>query len=345
MTNPSLKERLLKNSTISETALLSNSILLNEKDVIPTPVPMINVALSGVLDGGLQPGILTLAGPSKHFKSAFSLLMASSYIAKYPDAVVLFYDTEFGTPLSYFDSFGLIRDNVVHTPLLNIEQLKHDAMKQLEGIKRGDHVIIIIDSIGNIASKKEVDDAIEGKGTADMTRAKQLKSFGRMVTPYLTLRNIPLIAINHVYKEIGTMYPKDIVSGGTGMYLSSDNIWILGRQADKGSGATASPELEGYHFIINVEKSRYVKEKSVIPITVKFDGGIDRWSGLLELAAEAGIVEASGSWIKYDGKSLRKKDFDDDFYKELIAREDFKEYVRKEYQLSASSLIDTTEDE
>ena len=76
-----------------------------------------------------------------------------------------------------------------------------------------------------------------------------------------------------------------IVSHNTGSYYGADNIWILGRQQDKDG-----TEIQGYHFVINVEKSRYVKEKSKIPITVSFDGGINKWSGLLELAVEAGIV-------------------------------------------------------
>jgi hypothetical protein len=79
--------------------------------MIPTAVPIINVALSGKLDGGLTPGLTMWAGPSKHFKTAFSLLMAKSYLDKYPDAALLFYDSEFGTPQSYFDSFGIGSDD------------------------------------------------------------------------------------------------------------------------------------------------------------------------------------------------------------------------------------------
>jgi hypothetical protein len=84
-----------------------------------------------------------------------------------------------------------------------------------------------------------------------------------------------MVVVNHTYKEIG-MFPKDIVGGGTGSYYSADNIYILGRQQDKDG-----TEIVGYHFIINVEKSRYVKEKSKIPISVSFEGGIQKYSGLL----------------------------------------------------------------
>jgi len=227
-----LLEKLKKNSTIKETNILADSVLFSKKDMIPTKIPAINVALSGRLDGGMTPGLTVWAGPSKHFKTAFTLLMAKSYMDKYPDAALLFYDSEFGTPQSYFDSFGIDTSRVMHTPITDIEQIKFDVMQQMNELKRGDKVIIVVDSIGNLASKKEVEDALDGKSVGDMTRAKQLKSFFRMVTPHLTLKDIPMIVVNHIYMEQG-MFPKAIVSGGTGIYYSAQNIYIVGRQQDK----------------------------------------------------------------------------------------------------------------
>ena len=129
-----------------------------------------------------------------------------------------------------------------------------------------------------------------------MSRAKALKGLFRMTTPYLNMKNIPLIAVNHTYMEIG-LFPKAIVSGGTGIYYSADNIWILGRQQDK-----QGTEIKGYHFIINVEKSRYVKEKSKIPISVSFNGGMQKYSGLLDLAMQANFVtKPSPGCDKVDG--------------------------------------------
>ena len=255
----SLLEKLKKNSTIKDTAILSKSKFFAAKDMIQTSIPVVNVAFSGDLDGGFTPGLTMWAGPSKHFKTAFSLLMAKAYQVKYPDSVVLFYDSEFGTPQNYFTSFGIDMERVVHTPITDVEQLKFDIMQQLSNIERGERVMIVIDSIGNLASKKEVEDAMDGKSVADMSRAKQIKSLFRMVTPHLTLKDIPMVVVNHTYKEIG-LYPKDIVGGGTGSYYSADNIYILGRQQEKDG-----TDLIGYNFIINVEKSRYVREKARIP--------------------------------------------------------------------------------
>ena len=340
----SLLDKLKKNSTIKDTAILSRSIFFEEKDMIQTSIPAINVALSGSLEGGFTPGLTMWAGPSKHFKTAFSLIMAKAYQDKYPDAVVLFYDSEFGTPQSYFQNFGIDKDRVVHTPITDVEQLKFDIMSQLTNIERGDRVMILIDSIGNLASKKEVEDALEQKSAADMTRAKQIKSLFRMVTPHLTLKDIPMVVVNHTYMEIG-MFPKAIVGGGTGSYYSADNIYILGRQQEK-DGA----DLVGYSYIINVEKSRYVREKSKIPVTVRFDGGVSRFSGLLDMALESGhVIKPSNGWYsrvntqtgEVEAKKWRLADTDvSEFWDSVLKDESFKDWVRENYSFGAISGVE-----
>jgi RecA/RadA recombinase len=342
-------DKIKKNSSVKESAILSKSKFFTNKDMITTSVPIINVALSGKLDGGLTPGLTMWAGPSKHFKTAFSLLMAKSYLDKYKDAALLFYDSEFGTPQSYFDSFGIDTNRVLHTPLTDIEQLKHDVMQQLTQLERDDKLIIIIDSIGNLASKKEVDDAVEGKSVADMSRAKQIKSLFRMVTPHLNLKDIPMVVVNHTYMEIG-MFPKAIVGGGTGSYYSADNIFIIGRQQEK-----EGTEVVGYNFIINVEKSRYVKEKSKIPVTVSFDGGISRWSGLLDIAIESGhVIKPSNGWYskvdkdsgEIEDKKYRIKDTDTkDFWLPIITSKSFQTYVEEKYRVAAAEIMQGGEED
>jgi len=339
----SILDKIKKSSTIKDSSILATSKFFTKKDMIPTSIPIINVALSGRLDGGLTPGLTMWAGPSKHFKTAFSLLMAKSYMDKYEDAALLFYDSEFGTPQSYFDTFGIDTKRVLHTPLTDVEQLKFDIMQQLQSVDRGDHLIIVIDSIGNLASKKEVEDAMDGKSVADMSRAKQMKSLFRMVTPHLNMKDIPLVVVNHTYKEIG-LYPKDIVGGGTGSYYSADNIFILGRQQEKDG-----TDIVGYNFIINVEKSRYVKEKSKIPVSVSFDGGISTWSGLLDIALESGhVVKPTNGWYskvdvetgEVEDKKYRIKDTDTkDFWLPLLTSKSFYDHVKNKYSMGQSDMI------
>lgn len=337
-------DRLKKNSKIKTTEVLSESKFFTEKDMVPTNVPMVNVALSGSVDGGVTPGLTVLAGPSKHFKTSFALLMAGAYLEAKKDAVLLFYDSEFGSPQSYFEQFGIDTSRVLHTPITNVEELKFDLISQLEEMSREEDVIIVIDSIGNLASKKELEDTINEKSVADMSRAKALKGLFRMCTPYLAMKNIPLLAVNHTYKEIG-LFPKDIVGGGTGIYYSADTIWILGRRQEK-----QGTEVVGYDFIINVEKSRYVKEKSKIPISVSWEGGVQQYSGLLDVALAGNYVtKPSNGWYcrvdtstgeLLDPKVRLKETLNAEFWEPIFEFTDFKDFLTKQYKIGLPTQID-----
>ena len=339
----SLMQRLIKNSTIKETDILADSKFFHKKDMITTMIPAINLALSGSISGGLTPGLLVLAGPSKHFKTSFSLIMAKAYLDKYPESVLLFYDSEFGTPQSYFKSAGIPLDRVVHTPITDLEQFKFDLMSQMGELERADKIVIVVDSIGNLASKKEVEDALKQNSAADMTRAKQMKSVFRMVTPHLTMKDIPMIVVNHVYMEQG-MFPKAIVSGGTGVMYSANTVFIIGRQQEKDG-----TEVIGYNFVINVEKSRFVKEKSKIPIEVTYEGGVSRWGGLLDLALESShVIKPKNGWYQkintetgeYGEKSYRLKDtYTSDFWLPLLKCPKFNTFVENKYRLPESALM------
>jgi hypothetical protein len=147
--------------------------------------------------------------------------------------------------------------------------------------------------------------------------------------------------------EIG-MFPKAVVSGGTGIYYSADTIWILGRQQDK-----EGTEIKGYHFIINVEKSRYVKEKSKIPLSVSFEGGIQRYSGLLDVALAGGFVgKPSNGWYQkvdrstgefLDGKVREKDTLTEEFWSPLLKDLDFQKYIVDTYQIGSGKMYQPQE--
>ena len=345
----SIMDRLKKTSTVKATSTVSESQFFEAKDLTTTPVPALNIALSGDIDGGLAPGLTVVAGPSKHFKSNISLVMVAAYLEKHKDAVALLYDTEFGITPEYLANFNIDTDRVLHTPIEHAEQLKFDIMKQLEEIKKGDKVIIMIDSIGNLASKKELEDALEGKGAADMTRAKVLKGIFRMVTPFLNTRNIPLICVNHTYKEIG-LFPKDIMSGGTGIYYSANQIFFMGRRQNK-----KGTEVQGYDFIMKVDKSRFVKENSKIPITVSWESGVGTYTGLLEMALTGGhVVKPNNGWYQrvdtntgelIEPKVREKDTHTAEFWDPVFKDTDFKEYVRSAYQIGGAIAMFEFEDE
>jgi RecA/RadA recombinase len=334
----SIMDKLKQNSKLKHTEVLSDSKFFNEKDQTQTDVPMVNVALSGSVDGGLSSGLIVLAGPSKHFKTMFALMMAGAYLKKHKDAVMLFYDSEFGSPQAYFEQFEIDTSRVLHTPITNVEELKFDLISQLDNMDRKDNVIVVIDSIGNLASKKEMEDTMNEKSVADMSRAKALKGLFRMTTPYLAMKNIPLLAVNHTYMEIG-LFPKAIVGGGTGIYYSADNIWILGRRQKK-----TGTEVTGYDFVINIEKSRYVKEKSKIPISVSWEGGVEKNSGLLEVAMAGGyVVKPNAGWYQRAGEEAKVREKDtltNEFWQPIFDNTDFKEFIKKQYTIGHKALVE-----
>lgn len=321
---------------------VKDSPFFNRNDFVPTDIPAMNIALSGKINGGLSSGLTFIAGPSRHFKSLMGLILVKTYLNNKKDSICLFYDSEYGITPEYLSSMGIDTSRMIHIPVEHIEQLKFDFVKRLENITENDNVIVFVDSVGNLASKKEVEDAINEKSVADMTRAKALKGLFRIVTPQLTCKNIPCIVINHTYME-QALYPKAIMSGGTGPMYSANTVFIIGRQQEK-----EGTEVAGYNFIINVEKSRYVREKSKIPITVTFGEGLSRWSGLLDIGLDSGhVVKPSNGWYsrvingvkeekKYRAKDANTKDFWMDILKDIT----FQEWVVNRYQISSNSIMD-----
>lgn len=338
----SLLEKLKKAGSIKNTSTLSESTFFNVKDSIPTDIPIINIALSGHVDGGLSSGLTFLAGPSKHFKSLLGLMLVKAYMDKYKDAVCLFYDSEFGITPEYIQTNGIDTDRVLHIPIEHLEQLKFDISKRLSEIERNDKVVIFIDSVGNLASKKEVDDALDEKAVADMSRARVMKSLWRIVTPHLTTKDIPCVAINHTYQTM-ELYSKSVMSGGTGGMYSANQVFIIGKAQEKDG-----TDLVGYNFTLNVEKSRFVKEKSKFPFTVMWDGGIQKYSGLMDVALEGGFVSkpSAGWYSKIDretGEIGEKMRFDktqnEEFWKPILENQEFKDYINKKFGVAYGNLL------
>ena len=153
-----------------------------------------------------------------------------------------------------------------------------------------------------------------------------------------------MLAINHTYQEMG-LFPKAIVSGGSGIYYSANDIWIIGRRQNK-----TGTEVTGYDFVVNIEKSRSVKEKSKIPISVSWEGGVEQYSGLLEVALAGGFAQKpSNGWYEginpATGEVLTKKSrmaetLKSDFWDRIMTETNFKEFIKRQFTIGYKSEID-----
>lgn len=265
-----LLKRLKGAGSIKTAEVLSESAFFNKKDVIPTNLPILNIAFSGSLKGGLIPGLTIFAGESKSFKTLLGLYCMKAYLDKYPEGIAILYDSEFGITPEYLTANGIDASRVLHIPVEHVEQLKFDVVQRLEEIKRGDKVFILVDSLGNLASKKETEDAMNEKSVADMSRAKAIRSFLRIITPHLTMKDLPCVIVNHIY-NCGTedMFamtpdgPKSLADFVVGDFVLTTNgyeqvsytvkhedAWIT--EIDLEDGSTLS-FTSGHQFIVGGE--------------------------------------------------------------------------------------------
>lgn len=342
MPKSDLMKKILKSSKSNYTKALTESEFLSRDDLTPTEVYALNIILSGDVHGGFDSGVTTIAGKSKHFKTLFALEMAKAFMKKHNDAVLVFFDSEFGSPKSYFDMFGDEIENVVHAPITSVEEMRTEMMNQLEALERQDNVIWVVDSIGNLASMKETEDSLSGDNKVDMTRAKMLKSVFRLVTPRLKLKHVPMIQINHTYQTL-EMFSKEVMGGGTGAVYASDTIIFVGKQQEK-----EGKDIVGWNFILNSEKSRHIREKEKIGVLVTYEGGIDKFSGIFDLAVELGFIKnpTSGFFqIEDDGKKFRRKELESDleFMQSLVDDKDFCKAVARRYKLRQGEENDVAE--
>lgn len=339
----SLMARMAKSGVVKGASTLSESKFFTAKDNIPTALPTLNIALGGKLSGGITPGVTILSGESKSYKTLLGLFCMKAYLDKYPDAIALLYDTEFGITPEYISANGIDPTRIIHIPVEHVEEMKFDVIKRMEEIKRGDHVFMMVDSLGATPSKKEVDDALDEKAVADMTRAKAIRSFFRLIGTHLTAKDIPMVVINHIYKTM-ELYSKNVQGGGTAVVYTANQIFVITRSQEK-----EGDEVIGWNFTINVEKSRTVKEKSKLQFTVKYSGGISKWSGLMDLAIDGGYVSnAKKGWYskvnkdtgEIDEKSYRLKDtYTADFWMPIIKSTSFPQYVETTFKLPSFSAI------
>lgn len=145
-----------------------------------------------------------------------------------------------------------------------------------------------------------------------------------------------------------------VVTHNTGAMYSANNVIIVGRQQEKDG-----KEVVGYNFVLNVEKSRFVRDKKKINLHVTFDGGIDPYSGLLELALELGFVmKPSNGWysratfadidtgeFEYEETKFREADtHSKTFWEPIFKMKPFHEAIKLHYQLGAKNYVESDDD-
>lgn len=221
---------------LSKKSMIVVDNLKQEKSYISTGIYILNALISkSIKKGGVPKNRITIfAGPPQTGKSYIALNIVRN--AQHDGYNIFYIDTEFAIENTDFDMFGINIENEDKFKLIRsnkVENLKIAVVQVLEALKeqkaKGVDVsktLFVLDSIGQLASSKEVEDAIEGKNKADMSRAKAIKSLFRVITADLGYLNIPLICTNHIYMT-QDLYPVEKQSGGEGINYSASVIVYL----------------------------------------------------------------------------------------------------------------------
>ena len=291
---------------------------------IDTGSYLFNGLLSGSLSGGLPSNKITaLAGESATGKTYFALGMVKQFLDANPDAGVLYFESESAIPKELIESRGIDPKRMVILPVITIQEFRTQAIKILDSYLEQEEqkpLMMVLDSLGNLSTTKELEDTAAGAETRDMTRAQIIKACFRVLTLKLGRANVPLIVTNHTYDVIGAYMPTKEMGGGSGLKYAASSIVYLSKKKDKDG-----TEVVGNIIHCKNQKSRLTVENKMIDVRLGYQSGIDRYYGLLEFGEKHGVFKRSGNRYEIDGKQLYGKSiysepekyFDKDIMKKL----------------------------
>jgi RecA/RadA recombinase len=261
---------------------------IKEKTFITTGVYLLDAALSGrLLGGGVASNRITaFAGESGAGKS-FIAYSVSKHAQK-AGYCVIYIDTEQAIDLEDLPKFGidnsleafrLIRSNKVEDVNMLLTQLIDDLKEQkLAGFELP-KLMIVLDSLGQMASNKEKADLLKGDIKQDMTKAKALGSMFRSINTDLGYLDIPMIVCNHTYLTLD-LFPQEKLKGGNGLLYSASVIGFMSKSKLK-TGEEDDMDLgqSGISVLFKTAKNRMAKPKK-IRFDISFAHGMNPYTGL-----------------------------------------------------------------
>lgn len=304
-----------------------------------------NAIVSGSIFKGLPCNkILGLVGTESTGKTFFALAAVRHFLDSDPNAVVVYFETEGALTTDILESRKIDMKRFAVMPVTTVQEFKNQAIRIVqEKIEEKDDapVMFVLDSLGNLSTTKEMEDSVAGSDTKDMTRAQILKAAFRVLSLKLSVAKIPMIFTNHVYDKIGQgPYAGKEQGGGSGSkYAASVTIGLTKAKEKDGD------EHTGSIISCTVIKSRLTREGLKIKSLIRFNGGLDRYYGLIDIAEKAGVFKkVSTKYEMPDGKKYFGKTIERDptkfFTQEVLQQIDA--YVQREFRYGAGGEDDTT---
>jgi len=328
----------------SEATMLDENALSNVDTWYDTGCYALNAILGGSCrKGGIPKGrIVGFSGESMTGKTfVVNKILAN---AQKQGVIPVIFDTEFAIDESSTKGVGLDASKTKYVPVYTVDQCRNQISGFLDSVIESNQqgkFIISIDSLGNLSSQKEIDDIAKDKSAMDMgLRAKSLKSMLRTLTYKAGKAGVTILFTNHTYADPGAMFPTLVKtqSGGSGpVYMASILVQLAKRNEKEGegdSGALKTDKLaeankySGVTLRALTVKNRFVPPFLEAEMYLSFKSGLNKYSGLLQMAAARGIVEQTGSTylVGVDSGKYKKGDklgYAKNFVKDASFFEDF----------------------
>lgn len=298
----SIFDSIAKEAKNDYAKLVSDGIITgSEQNFIDTGSYILNAVLSGSIYGGIADNRVTaIAGEQATGKTFYAIGIAKNFLDANPDGAVFYFDSEAAATGDLFKNRGLDEKRVWHFPVDTIEEFRTQIIRVLDNILKLKEdekkpLLIVLDSLGMLASQKELDDALSDKQVRDMTKTQVIKSVFRIVTSKLGKAKIPMIVTNHTYKTMNPYGEQSEMGGGSGLKYAASTIMQLTKSKEKDSKGSQT----GVLIKAKAAKSRYTKENSIAETRLFFDNrGLDKYYGLLELGEKYDIFSKSGAyWV------------------------------------------------
>lgn len=308
-----------------DASYLDNSALSYVDDYIDTGSLALNAIISGDMFKGAPRGrILGFSGPSQSGKSLFVKQILGNAQKKGYTAVI--WDTENAIDGAGSEALGLDSKKTKYYPVETIEACRNQICTFLNRIitvnealrKEGKpevKVIVAIDSVGNLASAKELADIEKGKDSADMgTRAKALKSMMRALTFLSAKSKVSIICTNHIYDNPGELHPSMIKtqSGGKGLVYLASILVQLSMTAERGNDDDGDSSEEddnapmiaiannrnGVNLTALTIKNRFAPPYLKTKLYLNFKTGLSKYAGLFDIGQAFNVIVRSGKrWV------------------------------------------------
>jgi len=268
---------------------VSDGMLGSVNEYIDTGSYILNALISGSIHKGLPSNKITaFAGETATGKTFFLLGLVKQFLVDNPSGGVLYFESESALTPEMIEERGIDTKRFIQLPVATIQEFAQQASRVVDKhIENSEAPLLLcLDSLGMLSTAKEVEDITDGANKVDMTKARIVKGTFRVLTLKLAKAGIPLLVTNHTYKQVGAMFPQDIMGGGSGLQYAASNIVFLSKKKEK----------DGTDVIGNIihcknHKSRLTVENKIVDVRLTYTKGLDRYYGLLELAEKYEIFK------------------------------------------------------